>query len=314
MKNYSNESSDKTPLIIVAGPTAVGKTATVIELANALNGEIVSADSMQIYRAMPIGTAQPTAAERQAAIHHLVDFVDPADSYSVAQYAKQARAAIADIIRRGRRPIVSGGTGLYIHSLIYDLDFCKVERNLTIRRQLSELLATRGSAALHEMLKQRDSAAAARIHPNNGQRLMRALEIVLAEGNIGQFAAEQPRNSLYDVKLFVLTRPRQLLYERINKRVDLMLQNGLVDEVQALLQRGLSDANQAMKGIGYKEVYKFLNKQIDYAEMVNLLKRNSRRYAKRQLTWFRRYHFADWIDLSGRNQSAFVVKYIKGVI
>ncbi len=311
MKSCLSESNNQIPLIIIAGPTAVGKTAAAIELAQALNGEIVSADSMQIYRSMAIGTALPTSSERAAAVHHLIDFVDPTNNYSVAQYAEQARAVIADIVERGKQPIVSGGTGLYIHSLIYDLDFSKVTRNKAIREHLSEQLAQNGSAALHAQLTAYDSAAAARIHPNNSQRVMRALEIVLAEGRVGHFAAERPFNSLYNCKLFVLTRQRQQLYERINKRVDIMLQAGLVDEVKALVARGLSDANQAMKGIGYKEVYQYLNQQISYQAMVDLLKRNSRRYAKRQLTWFKRYKFADWIDITGRNQSAFVVKYIR---
>ncbi len=309
MKNCSN-AFNKARLIIVAGPTAVGKTATAIELAQRLDGEIVSADSMQIYRHMKIGTAQPTAAERRAAVHHLIDFVDPQQGYSVAQYAKAARRVIDDIVERGKQPIVNGGTGLYLHSLIYDLDFSKVARNDDLRRRLEDVLARSGSAALHAMLAERDAAAAAQIHPNNGKRLLRALEIALSDGKLGRFSDRQPRNDDNTVNLFVLTRPRQQLYQRIDQRVDLMLAAGLVDEVKQLMTSGLSDADQAMKGIGYKEVYLYLNGKIGYADMVDLLKRNSRRYAKRQLTWLRRYPFAIWLDLSNRNWADSVVKYI----
>ncbi len=309
LKNYSN-AYNKPNIIIIAGPTAVGKTETAIELAKVLNGEIISADSMQIYRDMTIGTAKPTAQEQAMVPHHLVDFVDPRDTYSVAHYAKDARHCIADIFARGKRPIIAGGTGLYMHSLIYNLDFSNAKRDDVVRDKLNNILQSEGKTALHAMLKARDAAAANRIHPNNSKRVMRALEILLSDKTINPFEITEKTASDFNTNLFILSRARAELYDRINRRVDIMLANGLVDEVKQLIKCGLTDDNQSMRGIGYKEVYQYLIDEIDYDQMVALLKRNSRRYAKRQLTWFKRYNFANWIDLSIHKRNENVIEYI----
>lgn len=289
----------------------MGKTETAIALARVLNGEIISADSMQIYRHMSIGTAKPTAQEQAMVAHHLIDFVEPQDSYSVAQYTKDARRCIADIISRGKQPIVTGGTGLYLHSLMYDMDFADTKRDDAIRNQLTAILQNNGAITLHAMLTERDQAAAQRIHPNNSKRVMRALEILMSEKTVNSFQATQNLTSDFTTKLFVLNRDREQLYDRINRRVDIMLQSKLVEEVRNLIKIGLTCDNQSMRGIGYKEVYQFLTHQIDYEQMVELLKRNSRRYAKRQLTWFKRYNFAKWINLSVRKNNKYVIEYIK---
>ncbi len=313
MKNCSS-ASNKIALVILAGPTAVGKTATAIALAQAIDGEIISADSMQIYQMMAIGSAKPTDEECAAVRHHLIDYVDPLDNYSVAQYYKAAKMAIDDVVSRGKQPIISGGTGLYIHSLIYDFNFTQVAPNAQLRHQLEDYYKTHGHEALYERLKQSDPAAAERIHPNNVKRVMRALEVCAAARNVDDFSSAARRNPNFDIDLFVLTRPRAQLYQRIEQRVDKMLASGQVDEVKQLIDYGLTDAHQAMKGIGYKEIYQHLQGQIDYCTMVDLLKRNTRRYAKRQLTWLRRYDFAHWIDLSIRKNSTSVVKYIVDVL
>ncbi len=311
LKNYSNAYNKRPNLIFIAGATAVGKTETAIKLAETLNGEIISADSMQIYRDMSIGTAKPTAAELAVVPHHLVDFVDPHKRYSVAQYAKDAKHCIADILCRGKQPIIAGGTGLYMHSLIYDLDFSKTTRDDDLRAELNDILQRKGAAILHAMLAERDPAAAEQIHPNNSKRVIRALEIVLSsDKTVNPFKTTPQFTNDYTVHFFVLNRDRAELYDRINKRVDIMLSAGLVDEVKQLVASGLTDQHQAMQGIGYKEVYDYLYNNTSYQDMIIQLKQNSRRYAKRQLTWFKRYEFANWIDLSIRKNDKSVIEYI----
>ncbi len=310
LKNYSNAYSNKPNLIFIAGATAVGKTETAIKLAEALNGEIISADSMQIYRAMTIGTAKPTAEERATVPHHLIDFIEPSARYSVAQYAKDARRCIYDILGRGKQPIIAGGTGLYMHSLIYDLDFSSAKHDDALRAELEAILQNKGADHLCAMLAERAPEAAKRIHPNNSKRVIRALEIVLSDKAINSFKTTPQFSSDYTVDFFVLNRDRAELYDRINRRVDIMLDSGLVDEVKQLITSGLNNQHQAMQGIGYKEVYAYLIDKTNYQEMVDQLKQNSRRYAKRQLTWFKRYDFANWIDLSIRKNNKSVIEYI----
>ncbi len=309
MKNCLN-ASNKPPILIVAGPTAVGKTETTIRLANALDAEIISADSMQIYRDMNIGTAKPTAEELRRAPHHLVDFVSPFEPYSVAQYAAAARDCISDIEARGKRVIVTGGTGLYVHSLLYKMAFSEVEANPEIRRELANILEREGAHQLHALLKERDPAAAERIHPNNTRKVQRALEILLAKGSVDQFKTDPLPETAYRAELFILNRDRAELYDRINRRVDIMLASGLIEEVQKLLESGLTAEHQAMQGIGYKEVIRHIAGELSEEALRAALKQNTRRYAKRQLTWFRRYQSAQWIDLSIRKNVDSVVEYI----
>lgn len=286
-------------LIVVVGPTAVGKTAYTINLAKELDGEIISADSMQIYRYMDIGSAKPTVAERSAIIHHLVDEVDPRLPFSVAQYQGMAKAAIEDVFSRGKQPIVSGGTGLYINSLLYTMDFSVFEGNPELRKRLEEEATAFGYDRVHDRLKALDKESAERIHPNNLKKVIRAIEVLESVGQgIPEFSRSFEKTSDYDWTLIGLTRQRTSLYERIDRRVESLMRMGLVDEVKALLALGLSEEHISMKGIGYKEVISFLHEEYDLHQTVEMIQRNTRRYAKRQMTWFKRFPEICWFDLT----------------
>lgn len=286
-------------LIVVVGPTAVGKTAYTINLAKELDGEIISADSMQIYRYMDIGSAKPTVAERSAIIHHLVDEVDPRLPFSVAQYQGMAKAAIEDVFSRGKQPIVSGGTGLYINSLLYNMDFSVYEGNPELRIRLEEEATAFGYDRVHNRLKALDKESAERIHPNNLKKVIRAIEVLESVGQgIPEFSRSFEKTSDYHWTLIGLTRQRTSLYERIDLRVESLMRMGLVDEVKALLALGLSEEHISMKGIGYKEVISFLHEEYDLHQTVEMIQRNTRRYAKRQMTWFRRFPEICWFDLT----------------
>lgn len=285
-------------IVIIAGPTAVGKTATTVSLAKHFDTEIISADSMQIYQKMLIGSAKPTLEEQQGIKHHLMDCVDPFVPYSVSDYQKDAKGIIAQLHEEGRLPIVTGGTGLYINSLLYQMDFSGSSRDEAPRLALQARLAAEGLPALYAELERLAPAAAARMHPNNVHKVLRGLEMAQGGGEIKNFATDLVPETAYNPILIVLTRDRQELYDRINLRVDLMLEGGLIEEVKSLMALGLTAEHQSMKGIGYKEVIAHLNGQSTYQEMVETLKQNSRRYAKRQLTWFKRYASGIWINLS----------------
>jgi tRNA dimethylallyltransferase len=285
-------------IIIVTGPTAVGKTAITITLAKQLNTEIISCDSMQLYQHMTIGSAKPTEQERAEVVHHLIDCINPFDSYSVSSYANDAKSIINKLHHQGKCPLITGGTGLYINSLMYDMDFSHAPKDDSIRELLARRLEVEGLDALYKELSTLAPTISAKIHPNNKHKIIRALEITLKGSQLGDFSTDLVQTKDYGVKLVVLTRDRQELYNRINKRVDLMLEEGLVNEVSTLLNMGLTKEHQSMKGIGYKEVIAYLENQVSYEEMVETLKQNSRRYAKRQLTWLRRYNNAKWINLS----------------
>lgn len=289
----------KRKILIIGGPTAVGKTDLSIEAALLLNGEIVSADSMQIYRYMDIGSAKPTPEERSRVPHHLVDEIDPAQSFSVFEYQKRARAAIEDIFSRGKTPVIAGGTGLYVNSLIYNMDFSERPDDNSFRKEMEALAEREGTEALHRLLAGKDPEAGKRIHPNNTKKIIRALEI-LEEGQerVKSFEESFVKNEDYDRCLIGLTRDREELYDRINRRVDILIEAGLVDEVQSLKGMGLTEDDISMKGIGYKEVFSYLHGEYDLEEAVRIIKRNTRHYAKRQLTWFRRYDDIHWINLS----------------
>ena len=283
---------------VIVGPTAVGKTEYAIRLAQALGGEIVSADSMQIYRFMDIGSAKPTAEERAAARHHLVDEIDPRTPFSAAEDSEMAKRCIGDIIERDRLPIVSGGTGLYVNALIYDMDFSRSPKDEALRRRCQEIAETMGNERLHGMLSELDPEAAARIHPNNVKKVIRAIEAAENGERIPSFENSFRPAKDYRYILLGLDRSRQELYDRINRRVDLMVDAGLEEEIRSLLDMGLTADDISMKGIGYKEMIDWLSGRCSRQEAVELIKRNSRRYAKRQMTWFRRYPDIRWFTLS----------------
>lgn len=289
----------KNRIVIVAGPTAVGKTECAIQIARKLDGEIVSADSMQIYKFMDIGSAKPTAQERAQAVHHLVDVIDPAKPFSVAEYQAMAKKAIQEVFSREKLPVISGGTGLYVNSLMYDMDFSAPPGDAEYRHQLAKLAEEQGSGALHRLLQELDPKAAERIHPNNEKKIIRALEI-LKEGQsrVREFSESFQPTSDYHCILIGLRREREELYDRINRRVDLLMEQGLVDEVRRLLSMGLLESNISMKGIGYKEIIGYLRGEYGLEQAVELIKKNTRHYAKRQMTWFRRYPAMRWFTLS----------------
>lgn len=285
-------------VLIIAGPTAVGKTELSLTLAEDLNGEIISADSVQIYKGMNIGSATPTKEELDRVKHHLINIVEPTEDYNVAMFSKDARALIEDIQSRGKLPIVVGGTGLYINSLMYEMDFSEQVKDEQLRKDLRKFADTEGKDKLHERLKKLDPAAAIKIHKNNVKRVIRALEInILTGDHMGNFKKDPVKTKDFNPILICLKRNRKLLYVRINKRVDQMLEEGLIEEVKKLKENGLTTDDTSMKAIGYKEVMGYLNGKYDYDMMVEILKKNTRNFAKRQLTWFRRYDDATWIDL-----------------
>ena len=296
---------DKIKLIVLAGPTAVGKTEFAIQLAKQLDGEIVNCDSMQIYKHMDIGSAKPTKEERSEAPHHLVDFINPNEEFTVAKYQKYARKCIIDISKRGKVPILSGGTGLYIDSVIYDMDFSnKPEGGIFNKRrdELYRIAEEEGNEALHAKLAELSSKRAGEIHPNNIKKVVRAIEILESGENPGDFEGVKNRKyKEFDAKLFCLNRDREELYDRINRRVDILIKQGLESEIRALLNMGISADDISMKGIGYKEMLSYINGEYGLDTAVELIKRNSRRFAKRQLTWFRKYDDMLWINLSHKS-------------
>ena len=285
--------------VALAGPTAVGKTGFAIRIAEEFDGEIVSCDSMQLYKYMDIGSAKPTREEMARARHHLVDVIDPREDFSVARYQHMANDAIDDIISRGRLPIVCGGTGLYLNSLLYDMDFSSVPEDDSYRKELEAIAERDGSAALHEMLEKSDERAASLIHPNNTKKIIRALERLReGEGSVRQFSDISRENADHDFLLIGLTRDRGELYDRINKRVDVLVEEGLFEEVRALYDMGLTSENISMKGIGYKEIIDHFDGLCSKDEAIDNIKKNTRHYAKKQLTWFRRYDKIKWCNIS----------------
>ena len=289
-------------IIVVAGPTAVGKTEYAIKIAKAVDGEVVSCDSMQLYKYMDIGSAKPTPDELAQVQHYLVDEIDPRDNFSVVEYQKRAKEAISEIHAKGKIPVISGGTGLYLNSLLYEMDFGAPPADETYRKELEEFAAEFGPEALHSRLAEKDPAAADRIHPNNIKKVIRAIEAVEKGGEgIKPFDAVQKENTDYRPFLIGLTRDRAELYDRINLRVDILMEQGLLQEVEGLFNMGLTEENISMKGIGYKELIQHLKGEYSLEEAIDKVKQNTRRYAKRQLTWFRRYDQMQWFDLSTYN-------------
>lgn len=287
----------KTPIIILTGPTAVGKTDLSINLAKKINAEIISADSMQIYEYMDIGSAKVDFDEMDGIKHYLIDEVKPDYPFSVSEFQQRANKYIKQITDKGKKVIVTGGTGLYLNSLIYNMDFAKNDANNILRNQLAKELEKYGIDYMHNKLRELDEESANRIHKNNTKRVIRAIEVALSGNKMNDFSSDLKFNENYEPIIIILNRDRQHLYERINKRVDIMFEKGLVDEVKNLLNLGYTKDMISMQGIGYKEIIKYLDKEYTFDETKEIIKRDSRRYAKRQLTWFRRYENAKWYDL-----------------
>jgi len=288
----------KEPLVILTGPTAVGKTQLSIELAKHINGEIISADSMQVYRRMNIGTAKISKFEMEGIPHHLIDILEPWEDFNVVAFQTYAKQAIQKIRNHGKIPIVVGGTGFYIQALLYGIDFTENETNTELRKRLESESEKDFGISLHRYLMQIDPVAAEAIHPNNRKRVIRAVEFYELTGQrISEHNAEQRQNtSVYNSAYFVLTMNREELYRRIDLRVDQMLHAGLVTEVQSLLEEGCMANMISMQGLGYKEIIRYLNKEITLEEAIYILKRDTRHFAKRQLTWFRRERDVIWLD------------------
>ena len=288
----------KKPLIILTGPTAAGKTKLSIALAKAINGEIISADSMQVYRHMDIGSAKIKPEEMDGVTHYLVDILEPTTDFNVVMFQKYAKEAMEQIYAKGKIPILVGGTGFYIQSVLYDIDFTENDEDTELRRELEELAQQKGAQYLHEMLKECDPKAAEEIHANNIKRVIRAIEYNRQTG--GKISehneTERQKESAYDSRYFVLTDERARLYQNIDKRVDIMLEEGLVDEVKRLMDMGCKRESTAMQGLGYKEIIAYLLGEITLEEAVYLIKRDTRHFAKRQLTWFRREKDVIWVE------------------
>jgi len=303
-----NAAADTTPLLVIAGPTATGKTEMALRVAELVGGEIVSADSMQIYRRMDIGTAKPTRAERARAPIHLIDFVPPDAEYTVADFCADAEPLIAQIHARGRLPILCGGTGLYIRALIEGFDFPPGRRNSEVRERLRAEADQLGAEVMHRRLAQIDPAAARRIEPSDIRRIVRALEIFELTGR--PISAVQARRRPvdaadapeYNCAKYVLTAPRQLLFDRIERRVERMMAAGWLDEVRSLVADGVTARAQSMQAIGYRHLLEYLGGKRDLDETVQLIKRDTRRYAKRQMTWLRGDHGYRWLAIGGERQ------------
>ena len=288
----------KKPLIVLTGPTAVGKTSLSISLAKAVNGEIISADSMQVYKGMDIGSAKIRKDEMQGVTHYLVDILEPEDEFHIVKFQELAKSAMKEIYAKGKIPILVGGTGFYIQAVTRDIDFTQAEQESAYREELEQLAKEKGAEYLHEKLKEVDPKSAENIHTNNVKRVIRALEFYHQNGTpISEHNEEQKRQtSPYDLAYFVLTAPREILYERIDRRVDQMMEEGLLDEVKSLRERGCHRGMVSMQGLGYKEILAYLDGECSLEEAVRILKRDTRHFAKRQLTWFRREQDVIWVD------------------
>ena len=288
----------KRPLIVLTGPTAVGKTSLSISLAKAVNGEIISADSMQVYKKMDIGSAKIRPEEMQGVKHYLVDILEPEEEFHIVKFQQMAKEAMEEIYEKGKIPILVGGTGFYIQAVTRDIDFTEAQQENTYRAELEKLAETEGAEYLHDRLKEVDPASADTIHANNVKRVIRALEFYHQNGTpISAHNEEQKKQtSPYNLAYFVLNAPRDILYERIDKRVDQMLEEGLVKEVEGLKREGYHRGMVSMQGLGYKEILAYLEGEYPLEEAVRILKRDTRHFAKRQLTWFRRESDVIWVD------------------
>ncbi|MEG2738631.1 tRNA (adenosine(37)-N6)-dimethylallyltransferase MiaA [Clostridium sp.] len=297
-------------ILVITGPTAVGKTELSIRLAKKLNGEIISADSMQIYRYMDIGSAKIKSEEMEGVTHHLIDIVNPKEPFSVADYKRLGEKCINDIVRRGKLPIIVGGTGLYINALTCNMDFTDAESDYEYRAELESLADKFGNLYIHNMLKSIDEESYIKIHENNRKKVIRALEVYKLTGKpFSSFdAGNDFYNSDYNVHYYVLNMDRTNLYSRINKRVDIMIDSGLEKECIKLKQMGYNSSMQSMQGIGYKEMLYYLDNKLSLDECIEMIKKGSRNYAKRQLTWFRRDPRANFLNKDELNDETIICK------
>ncbi len=304
------------PLIVLTGPTAVGKTKLSIDLAKAVGGEIISADSMQVYRYMDIGSAKITEEEMEGVTHHLIDVLDPQEEFNVVCFQQMAKKAMEEIYERGHIPIIAGGTGFYIQALVRDIDFTETEDEETgdssLRAQFEKIAEEQGAGVLHQMLQKVDPKSAEEIHQNNVKRVIRALEYYeLTKIPISKHNEEQKqKNSPYNHICFVLNRDRAVLYDRINMRVDMMLENGLVEEVKKLANMGYTRDMVSMQGLGYKEILDYLNGECTLDEAIYKIKRDTRHFAKRQITWFKREKEVQWIQMENDSSESTVLNHM----
>ncbi|QDP40259.1 tRNA (adenosine(37)-N6)-dimethylallyltransferase MiaA [Radiobacillus deserti] len=294
----------KQQVVVVVGPTAVGKTALSVEIAKAFNGEVISGDSMQIYKGMDIGTAKVTEAEQQGIPHYMIDIKEPAESFSVAEFQTLVEGYIEDISQRGKLPVIAGGTGLYIQAALYGYEFSETKRDDTYQKKIEKEIEQNGVDAVYERLKSVDPIQAHKIHPNNQRRLVRALEVYDRTGQtMTDNHEKQKAESQYEPILIGLEMERSRLYERINLRVDQMIEQGLMEEVEYFFNNGY-EHSQSMKAIGYKEFIPYFKGDQSKEQAVELLKRNSRRYAKRQMTWFKNKMDVDWYSILPEKKDA----------
>ena len=300
------------PSIILTGPTAVGKTALSIGLAKAVDGEIISADSMQVYRKMNIGTAKIQQSEMQGVRHHLIDILDPGEDFNVVLFKKYALEAMKDIYSRGKIPVVVGGTGFYIQALLYDINFEDNDNDMSYREELQILAAEHGNSYIHDMLAGVDPESAEKIHENNVKRVIRALEFYKKTGTkISEHnEAESQKESPYNFEYFVLNDDRQKLYDRIDRRIDIMLEDGLLDEVKSLVDEGYSRDLVSMQGLGYKEMIDYIQERYTLDEAVYTLKRDTRHFAKRQVTWFKREKQVTWVNKNEFDSEADILSFM----
>lgn len=289
---------NKPKILCVVGPTASGKTDYAVELALKCGGEVVSCDSMQIYKHMDIGTAKPSADEMKGVKHHMIDIIEPNESFSVARFSEMARECIDDILLRGKMPVLCGGTGLYFDSTINNINFIQMDTDEEYRKYLESAAKEFGNEYVYKILKRVDEESAESIHPNNLKRVIRALEIYKTTGKKkSELDKEQLSEPLYEPEITGLMRDREVLYDRINKRVDIMMEKGLVEEVSELIKMGIDTEATSMQAIGYKEIIEYLDGKTSLSDAVDKIKRESRRYAKRQLTWFKRNEKIHWINI-----------------
>lgn len=309
--------TNKIPLLVIVGPTAIGKTDLSIKIAKELNGEIISADSMQIYKYMDIGTAKITKDEMEGVPHYLIDNVAPDEDFSVSDFKRLADFYVYDIHKRNKLPIIVGGTGLYINSLVYDLDFTAAAANLELREKFNILADNNGNDYIYEELRKVDESSADRINPNDRKRIIRALEVFYETGKpmSDYYKNFRKLNDKYNIVMLGLNMDREKLYDRINKRVDKMIDDGLLNEVNNLVKMGYDEGLNSMQALGYKEIISYYKGNISLEEAIDLIKKNSRKYAKRQLTWFRRDNRIKWIyidEYDDKNEVCeSIVKYIK---
>lgn len=303
-------------VFVVLGPTASGKSGLAIELAKDINGEIISADSMQIYKYMDIGTAKVTTEETQGIRHYLIDEVYPDEDFSVARFKEKAEEYLELVLDKGKIPVIAGGTGLYINSLIYNIDFANAPMDSRWREELTKEAEEKGIEVLFERLREIDPETWQRLHLNDNKRIIRALEVYYQTGETMTEQIKRSREvpSKYEFVLIGLRMDRNLLYDRINRRVDKMFENGLVQEVEKLVEMGYDKNAIAMQAIGYKEVLAYLRKEISYDEAVYIIKRDSRHYAKRQITWFKRFENVNWLDVDENDTAAILLKKTKKLL